>query len=856
MNTLLKFTIFFLFVVFSLTTFAQEVTRIKGKVIDATSKQPMPFVNVTFVGANVGATTDFDGNYYIETQWATSKLLASFVGYKIDTLKVVKGKTQTLNFSLKETSITMQEVTIVGEKAKYRNKDNPAVDLIKEVIDRKGKNRKEAMQFYEYNKYEKIEIDLNNISEEFLKKGWLKKHFQIVLDNIDTSEINGKPFLPIFLRETASKVYYRKKPKVEKEYRSGSKQTGFDGYVDEEGMSFLLDKLYQNVDIYDNTIVLLTNQFTSPISPLATTIYKFFVIDTTVVNGVSAINLAFTPRNKSDFAFTGNLYIANDSTFSIIKVSLGIPKQVNINFVKDLLLEQEFEQYNDSIWMVSKEKLIIDYNFTNKGRGFFGKRNVFYNNIKFNQEQPDSIYNPLEKIIKVEDNNKRDSAFWSEARPDTLSKSEKSVYVMIDSIQNIRAYKRFMDVAFLFITGWHSFGKIEVGPLATFYSFNDVEGFRVRGGFRTTPKLIENMMFESYVAYGFGDNEYKYFGGYTYSFNKNYLTNPQHKITATYQHETNFPGQDLQFLDDGNLLLSFKRGNSNRMFFFDSYKLNYVKESSSGFSYNLIYENKMQRPLGILEFVTSDTASGRVLSDNIKTDNFSVNLRFAPNEQFYQGKNFRLPLPNKYPVFQLRYTKGISDFINGEINYNRLNASIFKRFYLSLLGYTDVELEAGKIFGKVPFPLLNLPQANQSFFLQEPSFNLMNFMEFMSDEFASLKVTHNFNGTIFNRIPLFKRLKLREIASLKLLYGRLTDENNPDLQKDVFLFPVNEQNESITYQFKDAVPYVEASVGVSNIFKIFRVDLLQRLTYLDNQDIGSLFGVKGLAIRAKAKIDF
>ena len=264
----------------------------------------------------------------------------------------------------------------------------------------------------------------------------------------------------------------------------------------------------------------------------------------------------------------------------------------------------------------------------------------------------------------------------------------------------------------------------------------------------------------------------------------------------------------------------------------------------------------MQRPLGILEFVTSDTASGRVLSDNIKTDNFSVNLRFAPNEQFYQGKNFRLPLPNKYPVFQLRYTKGISDFINGEINYNRLNASIFKRFYLSLLGYTDVELEAGKIFGKVPFPLLNLPQANQSFFLQEPSFNLMNFMEFMSDEFASLKVTHNFNGTIFNRIPLFKRLKLREIASLKLLYGRLTDENNPDVQKDVFLFPVNEQNESITYQFKDAVPYVEASVGVSNIFKIFRVDLLQRLTYLDNQDIGSLFGVKGLAIRAKAKIDF
>ena len=850
-----KFYIFFFLLISSIVLFSQEVTRIKGRVIDAATKQPMPFVSISFVGANIGTTTDFDGNYYLETQWATNRILASFIGYKVDTLRVVKGKTQTLNFALKETGITMQEVTIVAEKTKYRNKDNPAVDLIKEVIDRKDKNRKKSLDFYEYDKYEKIEIDLNNLTEDFLNKGWLKKHFQVVIDNIDTSEINGKPFLPIYLRETASKVYYRKKPKTEKEYRTGSKQTGFDGYVDEDGMSFLMDKLYQNVDIYDNTVNILTNQFTSPISPLATTIYKFFIIDTTIVNGVQAINLAFTPRNKAEFAFTGNLYIANDSTFNIVKVSLGIPKQVNINFVKDLLLEQEFEQYNDSIWMVSKEKLIIDYNFTNKGRGFFGKRNVYYNNIKFNTEQPDSVYNPIEKIIKIEDNSVKDENFWAEARPDSLTKTEKGVYVMIDSIQNIKAYKRFMDVAFLLITGWHSLGKIEVGPLNTFYSFNQVEGFRVRGGFRTTPKLIENMMFDTYLAYGFGDKEYKYFAGYTYSFNKNYLTNPQHKITASYQHETNFPGQDLQFLNDDNFLLSFRRGNSNRMLFFDSYKLDYVHESKSGFSYNLIFENKLQRPLGVLDFVLSDTSS-RVTFSNIKTDNLSVNLRFAPNEQFYQGKNFRLPIYNKYPIFQLRFTQGFKGLINGEINYTRLTSNIFKRFYLSLLGYTDFELEGGKIFGKVPFPLLNLPQANQSFFLQEPSFNLMNFMEFMSDEYASLKITHSFNGTIFNRIPLFKRLKLREVVSLKLLYGRLTDENNPDTQKDVFLFPVNEYNESITYQFKNGIPYAEASIGVSNIFKIFRVDLLQRLTYLDNQDISSLFGVKGLAIRAKGKIDF
>ncbi|MBI2281256.1 MAG: carboxypeptidase-like regulatory domain-containing protein [Bacteroidetes bacterium] len=848
MNNFLKFVLFFLWVVFSLTTNAQELTKIKGKVIDAKSKQPMPFVNVTFIGANIGATTDFDGNYYIETQWATSKLLASFVGYKVDTLKVQKGKTQTLNFSLQETSITMQEVTIVGEKTKYKNKSNPAVDLIKEVIERKDKNRKESMEFYEYNKYEKIEIDLNNITEDFLNQGWLKKHFQVVIDNIDTSEINGKPFLPIYLRETASKVYFRKKPKTDKEYRTGTRQTGFDGYIDEDGLSFVMDKLYQDVDIYDNSIYLLAHEFTSPISILGPTIYKYFIIDTTEVNGKSCINLAFTPRNKADYAFTGNLYILNDSSFNIAKVSMSVPKQINVNFVKDLSLEQEFTQYHDSIWMLSKDKLIIDYNITKKGRGFFGNRTVFYNNFNFNNEQPDSIYNPIEKLIKVEDNSHQNEEFWNTARPDTLTKNEKGVYTMIDSIQHIKAYKRFMDVAFLLITGWHSIGKIEIGPINTFYSFNEVEGFRLRGGFRTTPQFIENMIFDTYVAYGFDDKEYKYFGGYTYSFNKNFLTNPKHKITASYQHETNFPGQDLQFLNDDNFLLSFRRGNSKRMLFFDSYKLDYIKESSSGFSYHLIYENKLQRPLGILEFVSSDTLLKQNFN-NIKTDNFSVNLRFAPNEQFYQGKNFRMPIPNKYPVFQLRFTQGINGFINGEINYSRLSANVFKRFYLGLLGYSDVELETGKIFGKVPFPLLNLPQANQSFFLQETSFNLMNFMEFMSDEYASLKITHSFNGVILNRIPLLKHLKLREIASLKLLYG-------PDVQKDVFLFPVNEKNESITYQFKDGIPYVEASIGISNIFKIFRIDLMQRVTYLDNQDVGSLFGVKGLAIRAKGKIDF
>lgn len=842
--------------ILALNANAQKLTKIKGTVIDAKTKEPLPFVNIAFKGANVGTTTDFDGNYYLETQWGTATLQASFVGYKTASKPVKLGASQTINFQMANEAIEMEVFEVKADKKRYKNKGNPAVALIKKVIEHKDDNRKESMDYYQYDKYEKIEIDINNITDEFLNKGWLKKKFQIVIDHIDTSEINGKPYLPIFLRETASKMYYRKKPKTLKEYQYGTKMTGFDGYLDDNGISFIMDKIYQDIDLYDNNIDLLSNQFTSPISPLGTTIYKYFIIDTVDVNGRSCINLAFTPRNKADFAFKGNLYILNDSlTYAVTKVEMGVADEINLNFVKDLYLDQEYTLYNDSIWMLSKDKLIIDYNITRKGRGFFGRKNIDYSNFVFNQPADKEIYNRVEKIIKEEDLDEKPDSFWVETRPDTLTEQEEGVYTMIDSIQKIPAFKRTMDIVFLLISGWQSVGMIEIGPLPSFYSFNDVEGFRLRTGFRTTQKFSKKSMFEVYGAYGFRDEEWKGMFAYTYSFNKNFLDNPQNRVTVSYQKETIFPGQDLQFLNDDNFLLSFRRGNSDQMIFFDSYKIDYNKENHSGFAYNVIYEYRKQRPIGRLNFTTSDSLNP-ISHDAIRTDAFDINLRFAPNEQFYQGKNFRLPLPNKYPIFKLNYRQGINGLTKGNIEFSRVAGQVFKRFYLAQLGFTDVEVEGGKVFGSVPFPLLNLPQANQSFFLQEASFNMMNFMEFLSDEYTSAKVTHYFNGFIFNKIPLFKRLKLREVVSFKALYGNLTADNDPTLNPDLYNFPVDKDGNTSTFGFDKGVPYVEASVGVMNLFKLFRVEFLQRLTYLDNPNIPTMFGVKGLGIRAKGKIDF
>lgn len=834
-------------------TTAQSLTKIKGTIIDADTKEPLPFVNVSFKGANVGTTTDFDGNYYLETQWGTATLQASFVGYTTLSKTVQLGKSQTINFSLKNEAITMEEVVIKADKKRYTNKDNPAVVLIKNVIDHKDDNRLESLNFYEYDKYEKVEIDLNNITDDFLNQGWLKKKFQIVLEHIDTSEINGKPYLPIFLRETASKMYYRKNPKALKEYEKGTKLTGFEGYLDDDGVSFIMDKLYQDINIYDNDIFLLSNQFTSPISVLGPTLYQYFIIDTVDINGYETIRLAFTPRNKGSFAFVGDMYILNDSTYAVVKIEMGIADQINLNFVKDMKIDQEYTKFQDSVWVLTKDKIIIDYNITKKGRGFFGKKNIQYTNYLFDVERDNDIYSPLEKIIKAEDAKTKTDSFWVEVRTDTLTKQEQGVYTMIDSIQKIPAFKRSMDIAFLLITGWHSVGKIEIGPINTFYSFNDVEGFRLRGGFRTTTNFHKKFMFDTYLAYGFEDKEYKYYVGLTYSFNKNFLENPQNRILVSYQHETVFPGQNLMFLNDDNFLLSFRRGQADKMLFFDSYMIDYNKEFHSGFAYNLIYEYRQERPIGNMVFQNDESTQ---LFDAIRTDNVSLNLRFAPNEQYYQGKNFRMPIHNKYPIFQLRHRQGINGLTNGTLNYGRTSFNLFKRFYLSFFGYLDTETEIGKVWGKVPFPLLNLPQANQSFFLQETSFNLMNFMEFMSDEYVSLKATYYPNGFIFNRIPLFSRLKLREVVGVKALLGRLTDINNPNIQTDLFNFPTNADGTPTTFAFNEAIPYIEVSAGVSNIFKIFRVDLLQRVTYLDHPNVSTLFGVKGLGIRAKGKIDF
>ncbi len=854
----LHLAVFFAVVFIPSVAFSQQMTKIRGKITDSETNEPLPFVNVSFIGKPIGTTTDFDGYYSLESQWGSDKIQASYVGYETQIKPVQSGKSQTINFKLVSKTTQLKEVTIVGTK-KYRNKDNPAVDLIKNVIDHKDKNRKEGFDYYSYDKYEKVEFDLNNITEKFKNRRIMRK-FQFVFNYVDTSELNGKPYLPLWFKESKSKVFYRKEPQNQKEFISGTKQVGFEGYVDDQGLSSYIDNLYQEINIYDNNIDLLANQFVSPLSTIAPVYYKFFIVDTVDVSGVECIKLAFITRNKSDWGFTGNLYVVRDSTYAVKKIEMGVPDDINLNWVQGMRIVQEYDTVYESGLMLTRDEITIDFNITKKGKGLQGKKTTTYQNYSINEPLPDSLFSGFTKAVLLDSARERSEEYWENERPEKLTETERGIYEMIDSVQHVPAFKNIMNAIFLLITGYTDAGPVSIGPVGSFYSFNDIEGFRGRFGFKTLPAFSKKFLWETYIVYSFAEkykdhvftqNErWKHFNALTYTFNKDNVTYPYHFIRGSYQHDSKIPGQELQFVAEDNFLLSFKRGVNDKMFFNDLARFEYQKERNSGFTTTFELKHLRQQPLGELRFQYSDALQQTGYADKITTSEAVIDLRFAPNERFYQGKVYRIPIFTKYPIFRLVSTFGFKDILKSDYTYQTFQFGFFKRIYVSPFGFGDLNIEAGKIFGRVPYPLLVFPKANQTYSYQLESYNLMNFLEFINDQYVAVNYQHFFNGFFFNKIPLFKKLELREACSVKVLYGSVTPNNRPENHpEELFLFPKDANGNPITYTLEKK-PYIEVSAGIMNVFKIIRVEVIKRITYLNNPNVSEI------GFRARAKFDF
>ena len=831
------------------TLHAQQTT-VTGTVTDAQSKETLPYVSFVIKGTTKGGRTDLDGRYNITLDNNSTEVVFSYVGYKTQLKSLKAGVAQVINVQLQSETMLMKEVVITaGKKPKYRNKENPAVELIRKVIENKVRNRPEQYDYLTYQKYERMLFSMSNLSDKFKNKR-VFKNYQFLFQEQDSTKIGGKNVLPVFQEEKLSDNYYRKNPEKTKSVIIANKRVNFDErFIDNQGLSTYFERMYQDIDIYDNNISVVSNQLLSPIADNAPAFYKFFISDTIKTHEPQLIELSFTPRNKTDLLFEGKIYITMDGNYAVQNAFLSINKEINLNFVRALEASLEFEPNPDRRYHLSKTNLIVDFGISKKnGAGFTGERTVSFNNYEINKPEADTLY-AGSKLVLAPEAVKKDDQFWASNRPLGLGAVNLKIYKNLDTLQTIPSFKRTMDVVTLFFAGYKDFGPFEMGPVNTFYSFNDVEGFRLRLGGRTTTALSKRYFFETYAAYGFADEKWKYFLRGTYSLNnKSIYAFPQNYLSASFQRDTKIPGQELQFVQEDNFLLSFKRGENNMMLYNDFYRLDYVHEFENHFSYSLGLRKWAQSPAGSLYFSNSGNAFSNTI-DRIHTSEVSLHLRYAPHEKFYQGKVYRTPIVDKYPTFNLRYTAGLKGVLGGEYSYHNFLGSIDKRLYLSQLGYMDVTLEGSYIVGKLPFPLLSIHRANQTYAYQLNSYNLMNFLEFVSDHYASIHIDQNFNGFFFNKVPLLRKLKLREVMSFKALYGGLRDENNPSRNLSTMRFVENANGISVTNSL-DRDPYIEGSVGVGNIFKVLRVDAVRRFTYLDNPMVSEW------GIRARVKFDF
>lgn len=823
----------FAFCIGGSAAFAQTETVVSGTVTDSKSYQAISGATVSFEGTNVGTSTDANGKFLISTERNVSAIKVSLLGYKTAVLSIGLHQKQTLSVMLNENSRTLKEVSVKStRKAKYSNKNNPAVELIRQVIAHKKYNRLENYNYAEYKQYEKLTMYLGDLSDNFRNRNFFR-NYQYIFVEQDSTQMGGKTLFPIYMEEKISQNYFRKSPYNKKQIVEGHKQVKYDPqFIDNEGLQSSFNRMYQDIDIYDNNVSLLGNDMLSPIADGAPTFYHFYIEDTIKDVSPQLIKLSFVPRSKTDLLFQGSIYITMDGNYAVQKAILNVNKNINLNFVRQFKAILSFDKSEDGKYHLSQTDLKMDFGLHKDKGGLFGERVVTISNFKINHPEPDQVYKGPAESMSADAENKADQ-YWQTNRTDSLKKIEANIYKNVDSLQSSPSFKRTMKLFTLLLAGYYDFGPFETGPANTFYNFNPIEGFRLRFGGRSTPELSKRFYFETYGAYGFKDQRFKYFLSGTYSLNdKSIYSFPQEYVRASFQHDTKIPGQELEFVQEDNFFLSFKRGVNTTWLYNDIFRLNYVHEYPSHFSYKLQFQDWDQQPAGTLYYETVSNGVEHQIN-SLRTVELSAELRYAPHEKFYQGKLYRTPIPDKYPIFTLRYQQGMKGFFNGQYSYENITGNITKRFYFGQYGYSDVSTEGGYILGKLPFPLLDIAHANQTYALQLQSYNLMNFLEFVSDHYAAVNIDQNFNGFIFNKIPVFRKLKWREVVSFKALWGGVRNENNPADNPSLYQFPKNDAGVPTTYALTNG-PYMEGSVGISNIFKVLRLDYVERLSYLEH----------------------
>jgi hypothetical protein len=792
-----------------------QTTRITGKISDASTGETLPMVNIFFKGTTLGTNCDLQGKFSIETKNAGDSLVVSMMGYKRKTVAVIKNKYQEINIKLEPESVMLSTVVITpGE--------NPAIKFMRKVIANKRNNDRDRLDAYQYETYNKIEFDANNITEAFKNKKILKP-FKFIFDYVDTSAINGKVYLPIFLSESLSDVYYRKDPKDHIEKIKASKISG----IDNASISQFLGDMIQNVNIYDNYISIFQKNFVSPVANFGLAFYKYMLLDSAKIGNKWCYKLSFRPKRKQEYTFSGNFWV-HDTTFAVKSIEMQMSPEANVNFINDLHISQEYDIVDD-YWMLTKDKMVVDFNILEKSKsnmGFYGTKTTTFRDFKLNKPLETKFYKqPLEVVIDKDALNK-DEAFWQKSRHEELSTKEKTIYHMVDTLQNLPIFNTYLSVIKMITSGYYVKGNFEWGPYMSALSFNSLEGTRFRIGGRTSNDFSKKIMFSGHLAYGTDDKALKYGAGVIYMFDKL----PRKALSFDIQHDLEQLGTGLNAFREDFLLASlFRRNPADKLSMVDEEKASYDHEWFLGLMNTFsITHRRLFAPLSG-PFEVSGPNNTITSLPNITTTEFGITTRLAIGEKLEMGEFERVSMGAKYPIVELQYGYSPAKAFGSNYEYTRLQFRMEDWFNVLTWGYSSYKIEAGRVWGKVPYALLKIHSGNETYWFDEYAFNLMNYYEFVSDKYLSLSYTHHFNGLFLNHIPLMRKLKWRELAWAKGVVGSISADN-----KNYALLPIGTSSLN--------KPYYEAGVGVENILRFLRVDAVWRLSHLDTPHINK-FGI-------------
>jgi hypothetical protein len=797
---------------------AQE-TIVQGKVTDAASGDPIPFANVVFKGTSIGSTTDFDGNFLIKTSSPTDSLSASFIGYKSRVKAVKRGIQQTINFQLAEDITTLDAVIVkAGE--------NPAFEILRKVVQNKNKNDKRKLTAYEYETYTKIEIDVDNLSDKFRERKMVKRITQ-VLDSVERiAGEDGKPILPLFITESVSKVYYRDNPSLKREHILKTKISGV-GVEDGTTVTQMIGSSFQEYNFYQNWLNILTKEFVSPIADGWRIYYDYDLMDSLYVGKDYCYRLDFFPRSPQDLAFTGTMWITKED-YALKQIDATMGKQANLNFIDKIRIQQELSKTDLGAWVPIKNRVLIDVGQLGKNNaGMLAKFYTSNKNIITNQPRELVFY---ERSIELAEDARLEDKNWDSLRHEPLSETERNVYKMIDTLRNIPIVKTYTDIFKVLLDGYYNLGKVEVGPYLSLVTWNNIEGWRVQGGFKTNYQFSKKWILQGQLAYGFDDERIKYLASVQRILSRQRWTT----VSIRARRDLSRLGVDDESLADNPIFLAATRwGFFRRGFYSDEYRIAFQREIFKGYSQKISLRHWTFEPTYEFGYFNPPGDITSTVYDRFQASEVSVESRYARDEVFLQDDNNRISLgTNKSPVVTLKYTHGFSGILGSDFDYDKLRFNMTKRIKTGPLGVGYVTLTGEYVFNAIPYPMLTLHLGNQSPFYSSITYNLMNFGEFVSDRYASIQYRQYLEGFLLNRVPLLNKLKWRLLATSNVIVGGMR-QSNRDLVAQ--FSPSGEEALPVGY-FKNNKPYVELGYGVENIFKVLRVDFIHRVSYLENKD--------------------